>query len=428
MGDQVAGQIDTQASKAQSKIGETQSVFNQKVQENSVGLNENLLNEAVSDSANFVKDAEKVNQFSRMRDATYKGPSGIEDLEDYQGLQTDFNKAQELLNSSQNESGRQTLLNETFKRSDYTSGQNKLDQLLLQNDPNARSTFSNLQSKYSGLSGLLSGAQTSAAEQARLAKEATDATRQKIATTFGREDDLTTQADERAGVLGQFQTDLDNKVKNYKEGDGNTLNRLNEAMLSRQFDDDLLKLLDLSDGQRTYNINLDQYRPTAVDPMTINPANVASSEDYSRYQALQKLLNGTPTLLPSERTYSAPTLSEYDKAGLKGAIQQAEQAYNTAYTTNKDGILDNTLFVNPNADPSRMIPWNRVDEAHKGVDSFLKATPKELEEYWYPLMNQLANETGYASERQNANAILQSVRNWQAAQGFNNQIKKKQVT
>lgn len=299
MGDQVAGQIDTQASKAQSKIGETQSIFNQKVQENSVGLNENLLNEAVSDSANFVKDAEKVNQFSRMRDAAYKGPSGIEDLEGYQVLQTDFNKAQELLSSAENESGRQTLLNETYKRADYTSGQNKLDQLLLQNDPNARSAFSNLQTKYSGLSGLLSGAQTSAAEQAKAQKAQTEATRNRILETLGREDDPSTEIDESKGEIGGLFKTLSNRSSNYASDQNTLLNKIDQerASAERAYSEDVLKALGLNEGDKLYDLNLASYG-LDFTPANVSASSVQTADEMNRYQALYQLLGSTGTLNP----------------------------------------------------------------------------------------------------------------------------------
>lgn len=127
-------------------------------------FNQQAVDEAVNDPTKFVQDADKVQQFAKMRDASYKGPSGLEDIEDYQGVQSQFDQANEYLTNSQSESGRNALLKDTFNRSSYTGGQSKLDQLLLQNDSGAREKFSEVQNKYSGLSDILNSSKTQAQE------------------------------------------------------------------------------------------------------------------------------------------------------------------------------------------------------------------------------------------------------------------------
>jgi len=53
--------------------------------------------------------------------------------DDYTSTQSAFNDANQFVNDAQSEAGRMNLVKNTFDRSNYTRGSQKLDQLLLQN-------------------------------------------------------------------------------------------------------------------------------------------------------------------------------------------------------------------------------------------------------------------------------------------------------
>lgn len=426
MGTQVAGNVAAKADDAQSSLNNTFESFTNQANQQKVTADQSILDGIQNDPLSITSNAEKLAQAQKMRTAAYNGPSDLVDVDGFGEAQSKITNANDQLKSLGTETGRAAALQDTYKRPSYTRGQVSLDQALVQKSPDAQNEILSVQNRYGDLLGVLDGKQTAATQQAAAIKASNDATRSSYQSVIGQEDDLATEADERSGALGSFQNSLEKALAEYRSGEGNQLNRIVDQSHSRTFDQDILDLLGLTAGTRNYNTDFNSLLPTRVDLSTINAQNIASADDYAKYQALQQLAGGSGSLLPSERpagTESVPRLKDFDTKSFANAIKASQARYESDYANASGNYLDRTLFTNPGADPNLMIPWNRVDAAHQG--KFTTATPKELETYWYPLMNQLANETGYASERQNANAILQSVNQWKNSRGYNQVISKK---
>lgn len=329
MGARVAGKIDEKANQATTSLSGLNEKFNTQVNSNKVVADDDLINRAASDATNFVKNSYDLNRFTQMRDASYKGPKSFLDLnDDYSQTQNAFNQANQFVNDAQSEDGRMNLVKGAFDRPNYTRGAQKLDQLLLQNSPEAKETLNTTANRYKDLMGVFNTAQTTAQSAAADAEAQTLQARNKVQTAFGREDDPNTLVDERAGALGQFQTDLDNKVTNFRNSQSTLNTRLGTQAPTGELDQDILSMFGLQNNQRLFDVNLQDFVNPYVD--TANVQRVANADDYAKYSALQQLINGTGNTLYDPSMAGTASSVGVDAGRLKSTLE------------NKDSLLTNT--------------------------------------------------------------------------------------
>lgn len=145
-------------------------------------------------------------------------------IENEQKLISDLENLQKRADLSQTEAGRYQLLRETFQRPGYTTGQQRLDQLILQADPEqARQLKEMTQNIATPAQQSLQELQAlKEAEQKAITDQATGLSSNIKKQLFGESgqpviDPATGQIKEVGGVLGQFQSDLDNRVAQARE-------------------------------------------------------------------------------------------------------------------------------------------------------------------------------------------------------------------
>lgn len=140
--EKVQGEIDT----AQGAQATGSAAFKQKADEGSVDLDQGLEESVRNDATQVVGDQGKFSDFLKARDAEYKGPRNfVDDTDAFRTTDDAQRKAASTAQAAGSEGGRQALLDNWYGsgagRNDYTGGQKKLDNLLIQNDPASREAF-----------------------------------------------------------------------------------------------------------------------------------------------------------------------------------------------------------------------------------------------------------------------------------------------
>lgn len=140
----ISGSVTNQTNQAKSDLNnEYESTYN-KAAENGAVLRPTLVTAGLA-AKDGTDDASKALQkeYQDYQDYLakgYQGPQAL-DPDKQREIQDKLQASQANANLSNTEGGRTDLLKTQFAKPTYTSGQTKLDQMLLQNDPNARLRF-----------------------------------------------------------------------------------------------------------------------------------------------------------------------------------------------------------------------------------------------------------------------------------------------
>lgn len=308
---------------AKNSISQASSDLKSQAQDNTININESVLNQVSNDPINA-----DVNAFSQMRDAQYKGPV----INDYTEDEYKLNQGQQRLDLTKDEAGRSTLLKDVYNRPTYTKGEAKLDQVLLQNSDSARTEFDNVRNQWGGINDWLTGVKSSDAEAIQAAIDTTNNTKQTALNTLGYLDNPeTTDIDEASGAFGSLQSSLRDRVNNFKNTDyyGQAVEDAKDRAVSKE----LFDLLGLENNQTLYGVKLEDF----IKKNDYTPAeqDVASSEDVARYNALANLAGVDPTYLTGEGTYRP---YDIDNKNLNQSIANAKESYENYYNLNEDPI------------------------------------------------------------------------------------------
>lgn len=248
--------------------------------------------------------------FMKARDAQYTGPTSL----DVNGkLKADATNVKNLADQSGTESGRFSLLKNMFNNGNYSGGQQKLDNLLLQSNPNQVNKLQSLRPVANGLVNNLNTAQNSIAGQVsdaqRLATQAQQLSRdalQKGVTDFASGDN---------SVLGQRLADYKLKLAGQQASE-------QKDFSNGKLTPEELAASGLTDGDKTFGLDLNGTDENGnsffnkTDP-SFNLQNVANSDDYDRIAALSRLSGGlgNSTIDNSLKQYVDPT-----QAGIANSI------------------------------------------------------------------------------------------------------------
>lgn len=327
----VSGYVEGVGNEARSELDTGLKGFNQTVDQNTIGLNQGLLDEAKNDATSVAGDQAKLSEFKKQRDAAYKGPNSFDESDFYQKTNSAVTKANQAAANTQTEQGQKSLLSDlqNAKKGKVHQGALAFDSSLLQADPNSKNILSKTKEGMSDISGKLTAAQEAALSKVGQAKQTTDATKQAIQGAFTGEQ----------GVQGQLEKQLKDKalgaVNQSKQQADQTMQLLKTGATPN---DEQLEILDISRDQwnqlkgdqgylqSTYGINpyadFSTYG-TVKDPTTqINAQNVASAEDYAKYQALNQLMDTKNNFLsdPTQAGKADFDALDFNFGGLKGDI------------------------------------------------------------------------------------------------------------
>jgi hypothetical protein len=314
-GSELAGKVQGDVDSAKQGQANIANEFRQAAGQNTVGYDETLANQAKQNAASL--DQNQQAQFKNMRDASYKGPKQITDLQDYGQVSQQAQKGAQAGQYSGNEAGQRALLQQYYGRPSYSSGQQNLDQFLVKGDESAKPKFQQAQQQAAQLQPGLQDLGAQLAGEGQQAKATTDATKMRLLEEF-----LGPQ-----GRLGQFQNELRGTADSAHQAAQNLYTQDQQALAAGQSPFDALK------GKTTYNVDPNKYLSLAAQP---DYQTTTSKDQANQYQALTSLLGQGQEFLNPELagTYDPNSGVNFNQVGFDAEQQSAQNAYNNFLASN----------------------------------------------------------------------------------------------
>lgn len=387
LGDQAANVINQSAQNARGSVNELENTFNQKAGQ-AVQADQNALGKL--NQAETLNDNERQslkNQFN----AQYQGPSSLTDLNDqYASAQQKLNTAKQNVQGASTEEGRKGLISQVNSRP-RTAGMDNFDNVLLSAGGGREKVEQAAQANKDVTGDVLGEKNASAQQRANEIKAQTDATRQTTQTAVQQ-----AQAAQQAAIeqrLKDFQNQLIQK-NNAIATDLGDQNSLDQATMDA---------LGLSEGQRLYNLDLNNYF-TQLDPTAVTREGVANQEDLLRAQALADIA-GTDSFLGSEGIGSASEMNPLNREALWAAIEGRNQELSPQYAQQMQSILDSKKAIEDfRSDPLKQSAYM----GGMGMDSFNN-----------PIMNAPYQQLKQALADREA-----ALKQWESSTGFNRTAKR----
>lgn len=266
MGQTIASNVDQSADQAQQKI---QGLESKAPKVEAYDPNE------VFNNVTSLNDEQKNAYRTQRQTGGYSGPQSIDQVEGYADTQKAAQDAVQKAKNAGSESGQQQLLKETYSRPNYSSGENRLDQVLLQNSAGSKQALENVNTKYAGLEGLLNSANQKVGDSVNAANTQALANKQNV---------LKGEETQWNSLLNPLQQ----RVEQANRDNPALINSIANDLTDDTLNEDTLARLGLSDGATLYDLNLQSYfRP---DSTQVGLNDVANAEERSRYQALADLV------------------------------------------------------------------------------------------------------------------------------------------
>lgn len=272
MGQNIANNIDQSAQTAQQKISslDQKAPTVQAYDPNEIFNNVTNLNE------------DQKNQYRAQRTTGgYTGPQSLDQVEGYADTQKATTEANTNLKNAASEFGQQQLLKDTYARPQYSAGENKLDQVLLQNSTGSKQALENVKSKYSDLEDLFSNSANKVGESINKSNAQALANKKNLLEAEQSQfNNLINPIQQRADQANKENPLLVSRIQDDIAGE-----RLDQNQI---LNDETLKFLGLSSGQNLYDINIGNYLKPNLSQVGLD--NVASSDERAKYKALADLI------------------------------------------------------------------------------------------------------------------------------------------
>lgn len=388
------------------KLGDSLNAFNDQAKQNTTTLDQGLVNKATNpDTAGSLTDDEK-QKYQNYQTANYGGDKDITDNQDFMDATAGLSKANENLNRTGSSEGRSLLLQDNYGRPGYSGGQQKLDQALLGQTPEAQDTFNNLKSQYGGTyDQATADAKNKAIGSVASATGATDAAK------TGSTDALQKAIDTYMGSMNdKYSANLAAQQPVYDKLAGEIKNG---SLTQQEADQYGIPFL----GERNlYGVDPSQYLQKSAAPTLTSSS---TPEQAAKYNALLSLINpagtvhGAPLTPGGEGSYGSPV--SYDKGALDKAVSDAYGAQKTDNTTTTTDLGPHPVAGSPGGISGQVpdgvtvaggysIGYEDAPMAPDGVhraDVLLKRVPNRPDDYYirpwnYPnLEQQIADATNY---------------------------------
>lgn len=381
LGQAVGGGIQQQAGQQQQAIGQAQQNFQQQSQNNRFDTNANtqLVQNVLNDPTQYLQSAtnpdgtpvqqlnQQGNQFQNLISGQYQGPVNLANAQQLQNQAQDVSQLGQAIGST---GGRIGLLQRFVGNPQYQQGQQTLDSLLLgqtggQDLAAARRAALQAQGQTAGAIG---GAQAQGQENINTAKQFGQNVQNQLGTN------VTTKEAALAQQAIDTQTQRDKDVANIKA-------QLSAGTLTPE----LAAQLGIASGDRSYGINAASF----LNPSDIKATeqNIATPEDYARFQALQQLA-GTNTPQAAQDVFGkfsgqqaqAGTLAQnpaynIDKSKFQDALQTAKQQYDAQLAPSQAKLAQMKDIVelvqqrdrNPPGSPGFTDIQNQINQKYPGA-------------------------------------------------------------
>jgi hypothetical protein len=213
-GAQVAGQAQREIERAAEQQNVAERGFRQAADIGTIQRQDELLRQIQENPIAVAQNEAQRAELQRMRDAAYGGPRSLAETEFYQPTYEATRRAQEVAGLTESEAGRKTYLQELYGpkagRYDYTPGMQRLDNLLLQRDPEAKAAFAAVQANAANLPGRFEQLNQALNQYAQRAGEITAATRGATRGFLGIGE--TGAYEPGKGIIGQEAGQLESDV------------------------------------------------------------------------------------------------------------------------------------------------------------------------------------------------------------------------
>lgn len=311
--------VSGQAAKVQSGIDSARNQLNSSSRplETSLGSQaQTNINQAFQNPADILKQKNQLAEFTKLRDQGYAGDInalGANQAAANQANQAQVNQLGQTTGLGNTEAGRYQLLRQSFGQPNYTTGQQRLDQLFLQAQPgvnrglqnNLADTQKHVLNGYSSL-----GTDT----QAKLdALNAMSKGNSKAISNLFLNGNTTNP--NQLGIRG-IESDAQQRYAADQARAAQLPDILARIKNNTVTQEDLQTLgagKDLSIGQSLYDVDLSNYINQAAPSETL--AQAVTPEEFARYNALQQLANN-----PTQNVFGTATQAGgYDPYGFRGA-------------------------------------------------------------------------------------------------------------
>lgn len=340
----VVGQINNDATKLRGDIDSSSSDFSRRVNEGKVSYDGGLVDSALSNPSEFVKDTANVGKFSKQRDASYAGPVNFSELNP--DLAGRVKSSAEEAKGVETTAGRKAMLQRLYPSS--TAGQVSLDEMLIGGNADARRDMGQAAQQFGAVNDYLEQAAGRSNTAADAAKKETEATRKTVASRFD-------------SALPTFEHDLDTRTAAARTAATTRGSDLAKIIASRgQLSEADAAALGLTPQQwaelnkSAEALKTDWRRDVPLDPFVssknadveINRGNVASTDDYAREAALEQLSGGQLNILNNDEAGNAGkapgSLSHFDiesaLANVGGDLSGRDTQFLDTYRDTPPGI------------------------------------------------------------------------------------------
>lgn len=225
-----------------------------------------------------LSDTDKTNYRAQKATGGYTGPNSIEKVDGYADTDKAQTQASEAVNNAKNEYGQQQLLKDTYNRPQYTAGQNKLDQVLLQNSAGSKQALEGVANRFSGITDLFNATSKNVGQSLNTANQQALANKQNV---------LTGEKNQWDSLINPIQARADQMNKDNPA----LINRISSDLSDDVLSDETLSRLGLTEGTNLYETNLNSYFNPNNTQVGLNEA--ANSDERVKYKAIMDLFDDT---------------------------------------------------------------------------------------------------------------------------------------
>lgn len=357
-GEALAGQIAQKTSavgdEARTSVTNAANTVGAKVSQNT--YKPEVIDNALSNPTEFVKNPANVSEFTKQRTAQYQGPNSFEENPEAIEAQNKVRQAVDKSKLLDSESGQKQLLSDV--QENKAQGVTALNQALLSTNPNASATLQGAKASFSGLEDMLTNkggeintniqASKQAADKART--EATAKIDAKINEFAAGLQQKTTDARATMDALAQSATAKLQNGQDLTSDELKALNTSKEIMAEIRKQQDILRRYYGTDFQ------VGSYATAQKGDTAIQPGNLATGADYDYEKALEVLGgNELPYLQESGRGQAGTAPSSLidfkgDQARTdvnKLALEKDNQVLGSLTFDQKNVIDNSSQFYDP---------------------------------------------------------------------------------
>lgn len=265
MGSEIAQETQEKATKAQSDLGE---------------LKKQVVEPTVLDPNQYLNDPTSIthDDYSKLKNTGgYEGPDDLSKVKNIDSASKNIKNASDRVNALASEEGVGAILQEKYKRPDYSKGQQTLDNVLVRNNEANTEQFNNLQNKYSNLNAYLNNTTNEIGDSINKAVNQAQVNKEKFVPA-------------ETEAWNNLVNPINQRVSQYNANKDKTIDDIYS-----DFNDDKLKQqtlselgLNINDLGNIYDLDLSKY--IQADRTQANLDNIANQQERERYSALRALI------------------------------------------------------------------------------------------------------------------------------------------